>query len=369
MEKAHEKILEAIVNNNDKAFLSLLKEKVGLTPIDINYKFQSGWAFLHYAAMHSGIQIFSRIINYQCLDVNSLTDFGETALHVAAKVNKTDHCSLLLGAGVCVDYRDKDLNTALHYAADLGHKAIVQVLLAEGASALLKNNRNLSAREMCSSRDMLSLFPGEEEVEREEANPLYRNRTNHKNMIEKMLASVKKEPGAGEMQESLRVEEAKEKMTAGQGRRQQILKLYTVIKECTVLEKVTLSTFKFYKKIGEGAFGEVYIVKREKSEKLYALKAIKKERVFGTSLYRYIQTEKDILSLINHPFIVRLHFAFQTESHLFLVMEYCPGGDLSKMLEKKKKFEEATVRKYACEILLGLEALHMNKIIYRDLKP
>lgn len=58
-------------------------------------------------------------------------------------------------------------------------------------------------------------------------------------------------------------------------------------------EPVTLSSFKFYKKIGEGAFGEVYVVKKaSKSEKFYALKAIKKEKVIGTALYRYIQTEK-----------------------------------------------------------------------------
>lgn len=111
------------------------------------------------------------------------------------------------------------------------------------------------------------------------------------------------------------------------------------------------------------------MVKKNKSEKLYALKAIRKERVFGTSLYRYIQTEKEVLSLINHPFIVRLHFAFQTEAYLFLVMDYCEGGDLSKVLSKKKRFEEKVVKLYANEILLAMEVLHANKIIYRDLKP
>ena len=59
-------------------------------------------------------------------------------------------------------------------------------------------------------------------------------------------------------------------------------------KECEV--NITLSCFRFYKKIGEGAFGEVFIVKKLKSDKLYALKAIKKEKILGTNLYRYIQT-------------------------------------------------------------------------------
>ena len=121
-------------------------------------------------------------------------------------------------------------------------------------------------------------------------------------------------------------------------RKKNIFKLYQFIKEQHKIETITLSSFKFYKRIGEGAFGEVYLVKKEGKDKWFALKAIRKERVFGTNLYRYIQTEKDILSLINHPFIVKLRYAFQTETFLFLVMDFCEGGDLSKLLEKRKKF-------------------------------
>lgn len=106
-------------------------------------------------------------------------------------------------------------------------------------------------------------------------------------------------------------------------RKKNIFKLYQFIKEQHKIETITLSSFKFYKRIGEGAFGEVYLVKKEGKDKWFALKAIRKERVFGTNLYRYIQTEKDILSLINHPFIVKLRYAFQTETFLFLVMDFC----------------------------------------------
>jgi serine/threonine protein kinase len=134
--------------------------------------------------------------------------------------------------------------------------------------------------------------------------------------------------------------------------------MYQLIKERKNSERVGIESFRFYKKIGEGAFGEVYIVKKGKSEKLYALKAIKKQKVLGSNIMRYIQTEKDVLSLIRHPFIVRLHYAFQTEAYLFLVMDYCEGGDLGKSLEKNKRFDETTVKHYAAEILLALEALH-----------
>ena len=95
-------------------------------------------------------------------------------------------------------------------------------------------------------------------------------------------------------------------------RQKNIYKMYQFIKEHHKMETITLSSFKFYKRIGEGAFGEVYLVKKDGKPKFYALKAIRKEKVFETNLYRYIQTEKDILSLLNHPFIVKLRYAFQT---------------------------------------------------------
>ena len=79
----------------------------------------------------------------------------------------------------------------------------------------------------------------------------------------------------------------KDKLTS---RQKNIFKLYQFMKEQSVTETITLASFKFYKRIGEGAFGEVYLVKKDGKDKFFALKAIRKERVFGTNLYRYIQT-------------------------------------------------------------------------------
>lgn len=103
-------------------------------------------------------------------------------------------------------------------------------------------------------------------------------------------------------------------------------------------EAVSVNDFTFYKLLGRGSFGEVYLVKKNSDDKLYAMKVLRKEKVVGTSLSRYIQTEKDVLSFVSHPFIVRLHYAFQSQSRLFLIMQFCHGGDLSKVIESKKKF-------------------------------
>lgn len=72
---------------------------------------------------------------------------------------------------------------------------------------------------------------------------------------------------------------------------------------------------------------------------------------------------------MKHPFIVKLHAAFQNECKLFLVLDYCPGGDLGSMLCRFTRFSEEVARFYICEIILALESLHKNCIIFRDLKP
>lgn len=73
--------------------------------------------------------------------------------------------------------------------------------------------------------------------------------------------------------------------------------------------------------------------------------------------------------MVRHPFIVGLHYAFQTHEKLILIMTYCPGGDLLQLTKRQKRIPEATVKKYAAEIVLGIECLHKAEIIYRDLKP
>jgi serine/threonine protein kinase len=87
------------------------------------------------------------------------------------------------------------------------------------------------------------------------------------------------------------------------------------------------------------------------------------------NILRYAMTERKILSTVNHPFIVKLRYAFQTHEKLYLVMDYCPGGDLLALIKKFGVLEEHLLRKYMAEIVLAIEALHRAEIIYRDLKP
>lgn len=99
------------------------------------------------------------------------------------------------------------------------------------------------------------------------------------------------------------------------------------------------------------------------------MKVLQKDKIRQNKLTRYAKTERNVMSVINHPFIVKLDYAFQTQTELFLILQFCPGGDLSEYLQIEKRFHEFKSRIYICEIILAIEELHRNDIIYRDLKP
>ena len=134
-------------------------------------------------------------------------------------------------------------------------------------------------------------------------------------------------------------------------------------------ERISLASFVSLAILGRGSFGEVYLVQKIDTQKKYAMKVLNKDRILAQNLLKYVKAERNILSIMNHPFIIKLYYAFQTNSKLFLILEYCPGGDLSKHLYFEKKFSEQRAKIYICEVLLALENLHKQNIIYRDLKP
>ncbi|CAD8052820.1 unnamed protein product [Paramecium sonneborni] len=124
-------------------------------------------------------------------------------------------------------------------------------------------------------------------------------------------------------------------------------------------------------KLGYGAFGVVYKVKQKTTNKIYAMKQIEKEKIFKNKLQSNTVLERNVLKQSKHPFIVRLKYAFQTNSHIYFVMEYIAGGEFYKILSQVKTgLPENVVKFVAAEVVLALEYLNTKlKVIYRDLKP
>eukprot|EP00057_Strongylocentrotus_purpuratus_P020295 XP_011674769.1 PREDICTED: ribosomal protein S6 kinase alpha-2 [Strongylocentrotus purpuratus] len=137
------------------------------------------------------------------------------------------------------------------------------------------------------------------------------------------------------------------------------------------LEKADPSCFELLKVLGQGSFGKVFLVRKTSGQDAgtkYAMKVLKKATLKVRDRVR-TKMERNILVDVNHPFIVQLHYAFQTEGKLYLILDFLKGGDLFTRLSKEVMFTEEDVKFYLAELALALDHLHSLGIIYRDLKP
>uniref|UniRef100_A0A1D1XVN6 Protein kinase G11A n=1 Tax=Anthurium amnicola TaxID=1678845 RepID=A0A1D1XVN6_9ARAE len=134
---------------------------------------------------------------------------------------------------------------------------------------------------------------------------------------------------------------------------------------------IGLSNFKLLKRLGCGDIGTVYLAELIGTECLFALKVMDNDYLLSRKKMSRAQTEREILQILDHPFLPTLYTYFTTDNLSCLVMEYCPGGDLHVLRQKQpdRCFSEPAARFYVAEVLLALEYLHMLGIVYRDLKP
>ena len=134
--------------------------------------------------------------------------------------------------------------------------------------------------------------------------------------------------------------------------------------------KTKLDDFWMESVLGKGTYAKVYLVKHKSTEKLYALKVLKKRKFLTQKNIKLILRERNLLiTLKKHPFLVQFYAAFQSEDKLFFLIEYCPGGELFNLLHKRKRLSFIEAKFYSAQILLALEYLHNKNFIYRDLKP
>ncbi|GAU49916.1 hypothetical protein TSUD_180340 [Trifolium subterraneum] len=132
-----------------------------------------------------------------------------------------------------------------------------------------------------------------------------------------------------------------------------------------------MSHFKLLRRLGCGDIGSVYLSELSATRCYFAMKVMDKASLAARKKLIRAQTEREILQLLDHPFLPTLYTHFETDRFSCLVMEYCPGGDLHTLRQRQpgKHFSEYAARFYAAEVLLAIEYLHMLGVVYRDLKP
>eukprot|EP00667_Euglena_gracilis_P015439 EG_transcript_16061 len=130
-----------------------------------------------------------------------------------------------------------------------------------------------------------------------------------------------------------------------------------------------LSDFAIGRKLGKGKFGEVYLAREKGSRFLVALKVIDKEQVAAAKVTHQVRREIEIHAKLRHPNIVRLYAYFYDKRRVYLVLEYCPRGELYKLLQAEGRFSEPQAARYIASLGAALEYLHAQGVLHRDLKP
>lgn len=136
--------------------------------------------------------------------------------------------------------------------------------------------------------------------------------------------------------------------------------------------QIGLNSFEYIKVIGKGTFGKVILAKNKIDDNLFAIKAIRKLHILRTNNLDNLKNEKRILNKLkklSNPFIINLYHTFQDPNKVYMLFDYCNGGELFFHLQKHGRFSESMVKFYAAEIYCAIHHLHRNNIIYRDLKP
>ena len=135
--------------------------------------------------------------------------------------------------------------------------------------------------------------------------------------------------------------------------------------------KVTYNDFEPIKLLGRGSFGEVLLVRLKANQKVYAMKILSKKLLKRKKQEEHTKTERDLMVKINSPFIVNIKSAFQDSTKLYIVSEFMQGGDMFFHLHDGQIiiFNNEKTKFYIIELVLALEFLHKNNMVYRDLKP
>jgi tRNA A-37 threonylcarbamoyl transferase component Bud32 len=315
---------------------------------EIRDKLDKDRTYLHYAVYRGKRDIVDLLIESGC-EVDARDYNGRSPLHYAVANMKIQLIQVLVENGAEVNGVDNEGKTPLHYAALCGYGEIAFKLLCMGADPNLDDNFGMHPLDYCTDKvceeTIQSTFQGKLSdtgrkvfMGRKLCNSLYDRK---RDLLNHVAAS-------GERRCFANVNLNDD--NSGEG-------------------EISHKDFIIHDILGKGSFGEVYLVEKRDTGRLYAMKVFSKKSVQAQNLMRFIYIEKKIMHALNHPFMVKLHYAFQTDRKLYLLMDYCKNRDLGYLLKKKGTVTEQVARLVIAELVLAIEALHSKDIVHRDLKP
>lgn len=318
--------------------------------------------------------LIATLLRDNVVDVNGVGINQTTALHLAARLNHPRAVRELLAHGADPTARTGDSYTALHLAARAGNVQCCEELLVNGnADPNATDYAGNGAIHFCAENGDIPLakllISRGARIDAPNASgslPVHLSPIGHP--IRVLLGSGANLAATNPSQPPPSA------ATRGETREGNDTQVAHVAFKNKYQKDLALGPrdFEFVKVLGRGAFAKVYLVRGKGSnrDKWYALKAYNKQAIVQKNQAQYIHTEKAALQACSdHPYIVTLYFAFQSQDRLFLVMDYCGGGDLLSALTRKKAFTEPEAAFYIGEIALALSHLHSKNIVFRDLKP
>ncbi|CAD8139887.1 unnamed protein product [Paramecium octaurelia] len=363
---------------------------------------------LHYAAKYGNAQLTSALI-FKQIPIDLPNKEFMTPLILAAIHGQEEVFMILMNAGADINFQDSVGNTCLHYSCKNEQKQIVELLLKRQSIKFKYNKENKTPDFYAVNEEIQQLFRNYNEdckKQQQKMNMVQIQNTQNDVILKmfqnkrgqlnsqlqqqqqitlasaqtpiqiasyscKNLTNVNKQSSSPNNRTQQEIKQERfNKINSTHSSKQQLTTTISTNSDSIKNkedDKIGPQQFQVIGLIGKGSFGEVYLV--QKSNQLYAMKVLHKNRIMKQNLTRYALTERNVLSITSHPFIVKLRFAFQTQDKLFMILDYCPGGDLGEVLQKQKRLPENIVKNYLCEIVLALEDLHKRDIIFRDLKP
>lgn len=366
------KLRDYAEENKLELCLKLVKQRKS---IDIDSKNCDGWTALHLAVNEGNLEVAKLLLDEKA-NIEARTKQMRTPLHVACCRGDLRAVQMLVERRANLTAQDIEGNTCLHILARYAMDKVIEWLVSQSDISGLKTIRNNAKKlpsEVTTNARVLELL-GAKNSDQTEVGETKQVQVYHTNQlcINKYMGGLSKPTGDasdGSDEEPSSLMSSCTTLNEGEKNIRVVYSSNTNGHLVRPQEKIGPESFIVHQVLGKGSFGEVYLVEKISSHRLYAMKVLSKMYIMSQNLVKYTVTERDVLAVTNHPFIVGLNYAFQTNKKLFLILDYCPGGDLSEYIEREKRFTEDRARIYLAEILLALEDLHKRDIIYRDLKP